>query len=147
MRFLCDVMLGKLARYLRLFGFDAVYVRNEAAMRECVRLEPDRVFLTRRRKVDVPAALIRIESEIARDQLLELKGVIKAAIGKGRTLNRCIECNVELTDIERGEIEQLVPEFVYHHYRKFMMCPSCGKVYWEGSHAKGMEELIKEILV
>ena len=146
MTFLCDVMLGKLAKYLRLFGFDAAYARTEATLRDCLDREPDRVFLTRRRRVDVSSPVIQIQSEIARAQLLELRGIIKAAITKERLFSRCIECNIELVAVKREEIEPLVPEFVYHHYHTFMMCPSCKRVFWEGSHTKGMEELTKEIL-
>lgn len=146
MRFVCDVMLGKLARYLRLFGFDAAYARTDAALKECLGREPDRMLLTRRREADIPTPFIRIRSEVAREQLLELREVIKSAIARDRVFKRCIECNVELTETDREGIEPLVPEFVFHHYDKFRICPSCRRVYWEGSHAKGMEELIKEIL-
>ena len=146
MRFVCDVMLGKLARYLRLFGLDTVYVRTEDALRDCLRREPDRVFLTRRRRMDVSSPRIQIRSEIAREQLLELAGIIKASIRKEQLFTRCIECNVGLIEVDREEIEALVPEFVYHHYRRFMICPSCKRVFWEGSHTKGMEELTREIL-
>jgi len=146
MRFICDVMLGKLARHLRLFGLDAVYVKTEDDLRDCLRREPDRILLTRRRRVDVSSPRIQIRSEIAREQLLEMAGVIKASVRKEQLFSRCIECNVELIHVDREEIEPLVPEFVYHHYSRFMICPSCKRVFWEGSHAKGMEELTKEIL-
>jgi uncharacterized protein len=146
MRFVCDVMLGKLARYLRLLGFDAAYVETGTALKDTLRSDPDRVVLTRRRKAEIPGPVIHLKSEIAREQLDEMRGVIKAAINRGAVLSRCIDCNVRLVEAEREEIEPFVPEFVYHHYRTFKQCPSCKKVYWEGSHAKGMEELIKEIV-
>ncbi len=146
MRFVCDVMLGKLAKYLRLLGFDAAYARTEASLEQYLSRDQDRLLVTRRKAIVAPSRTIQIRSESAREQLYELRGLIKSAIGRATILTRCLECNVELTDADKTEIEPLVPEFVYHHYRRFKMCPSCKKVYWEGSHAKGMEDLIKEIL-
>jgi uncharacterized protein len=146
MRFLCDAMLGKLAKYLRLLGFDAVYAKNEASLERSLNQDPDRILLTRRRRTQGPSPTIHIRSEIAREQLNEISGLIKSAIKSEAVLNRCIECNVELAEVERNDIEPLVPEFVYHHYALFKMCPMCKRVYWEGSHAKGMEGLIKEIM-
>jgi uncharacterized protein with PIN domain len=146
MRFVCDVMLGKMAKHLRLLGFDTVYARNDAALEHYLSSDRDRVLLTRRRRTETSSPVIQIKSEIAREQLTEIGGLIKSAIQRTAVLNRCIECNVTLTEVEKSEIEPLVPEFIYHNCARFKMCPSCRKVYWTGSHTKGMEELIKEIL-
>ncbi|OPY69219.1 MAG: hypothetical protein A4E57_01307 [Syntrophorhabdaceae bacterium PtaU1.Bin034] len=146
MRFICDIMFGKLAKYLRILGFDAVYEKNPAALEHYRLHEPDRIFLTRRRKTTGFPNTVHIESEITREQLKEIKGLIRSGIKKENVLNRCIECNRELVDVDKTEIERSVPEFVYHNYTCFKACPSCKKVYWEGSHTTGMEELIKEIL-
>jgi hypothetical protein len=61
-------------------------------------------------------------------------------------MNRCIECNVQLIDVEKNSIEQKVPEFVFHQYGQFRECPQCGKVYWEGSHTTAMSRLVKDIM-
>jgi uncharacterized protein with PIN domain len=53
---------------------------------------------------------------------------------------------VELRNVEKKHIEQKVPEFVYHRYAQFRECQQCGKVYWEGSHTTGMDELVREIM-
>jgi hypothetical protein len=146
MRFICDVMLGKLAKYLRLLGFDAVYAPSPSAL-EAYRARPDdRILLTRRKGPSGFPKTLRLESEIAREQLKELGPIIKPEIRRGHVLHRCIECNVELVEAERSEIESRVPEFVYHTYRAFKVCPSCRRVYWEGSHVRGMEDLMREVL-
>ncbi len=146
MRFVCDVMLGKLAKYLRLFGFDTIYARTEKSVEGYLDRDRDRILLTRRRSSPAAARTIQIKSEIVREQLRELAGVIRAGIRKEMILNRCLACNVELADVDRTEIEPLVPEFVYHNYRRFRICPSCKRVYWEGSHTLGMQQLIEEIV-
>jgi len=146
MKFVCDAMLGKLAKYLRLLGFDASYARNKAALEYWLSQDPDRVLLTRRSGTEFSSPTIHIRSELIREQLDEIKGLIKAGFNGDTALNRCIECNVPLAEVDKTDIESLVPEFVYHSYAKFRICPSCKRVYWDGSHAKGMGELIKEIL-
>ncbi len=146
MRLVCDAMLGKLARYLRMLGFDTAYVPNRAALDRMLASEPDRILLTRRRGA-VPGfnRTVRIESEIAREQLREVKALVKPHLSRDAVFSRCIECNVELTDIDKSDVEPSVPEFVYHNYSRFRTCPSCRRIYWEGSHSKAMEALIEEI--
>ena len=146
MRFLCDAMLGKLAKYLRLLGFDAAYAATPSALDRARKDAVDLVFLTRRKAASGLPHTVVLASDAAREQLKELAPLIKQEIRRERVLNRCIECNQELVATERSEVEFLVPEFVFHTYRTFKKCPSCERIYWEGSHAKGMEDLIKEVL-
>jgi uncharacterized protein with PIN domain len=61
-------------------------------------------------------------------------------------MSRCIECNRELIPVNKEEIEFLVPEFVFHNYSNFRRCPSCGKVYWQGSHTEGIRDLLQDLL-
>ena len=146
MKFICDVMLGKLAKYLRLLGFDAVYAPNRASLEHYAQNSGDRLFLTRRKEAIGFPTTLHLTSEKTREQLVEMRDLIRSAIEPGRVLSRCSRCNVELIEVERTEIETRVPEFVFHNYVRFKTCPFCRRVYWEGSHAKGMENLIKEIL-
>lgn len=93
---------------------------------------------------DVPVVVLH--SELTRRQLAELKVFLKPLIDPKKVLNRCIECNVLLEDIEKGEAEHRVPEFVFHRYARFKRCFLCGRIYWEGSHARNMSGLLKELL-
>lgn len=146
MRFVCDVMLGRLAKYLRILGFDAEYVRNEAALKRYGQEADDRIFLTRRAKGTRFTKTVCIRSEQTREQLMEIRELIRSDLRIERVFSRCIECNTELVEVDKTEIESVVPEFVYHQYVRFKQCHSCGRVYWEGSHARGMDQLLKEIL-
>ena len=146
MRFVCDAMLGKLAKYLRIFGFDTVYAPNAAALERVRTNEPDRVLLTRRKGPTGFTTTVLIRSDSAREQLREIKALIEPAIERSAVFGRCIECNAELIEADKSDVEPDVPEFVYHRYAAFKRCPSCKKVYWEGSHTAGMAALLEEML-
>lgn len=108
--------------------------------------EGDRVFLTRRCEKAASSKTVRIGSEVVTEQLREMKEMIRATIDMDRVLGRCTECNAELVEIDKTEIESRVPEFVYHNHARFNVCPSCGRIDWEGSHTQGMRRMIAEIL-
>jgi uncharacterized protein with PIN domain len=145
MRFVCDVMLGKLAKYLRILGFDAVYLKNLQALERYKQEDDPRYFLTRRRRPVTYDRTMYIRAETVRKQLTELKSTIRPAIDPQKILTRCINCNVPLVDAEKGAIEHRVPEFVFHSYSSFKACPSCSHIYWQGTHTVHMNELIDEM--
>ncbi len=145
MKFICDAMVGKLARYLRLLGFDTVYARNARELERLRDEDKDRLLITRRKAAGGTGVIV-VQSEITREQLHELKALLKPEVRHGNLMSRCIECNRELMPVGKQEIEFLVPEFVFHHYSDFRQCPSCGKVYWQGSHTKGMENVLSDVL-
>jgi hypothetical protein len=81
------------------------------------------------------------------NQLSEIRNIIKPYIDASAFLKRCIQCNIMLHDAEKDDIEGLVPEFIFHRYSIFKICPICRKVYWKGSHAEHMEKWVKEIIL
>lgn len=146
MKFVCDAMLGKLAKYLRILGLDAEYIKDLTILQQNMG-QPDAPYLlTRTTKKVSYERTIFLRSDKVREQLIEIREIIRPIIDPDKIMNRCIECNVELMVVEKRHIEQKVPEFVFHQYGQFRECPQCGKVYWEGSHTKGMAELVKEIM-
>jgi uncharacterized protein len=146
MRFICDVMLGKLAKYLRIFGFDAVYLTDPAILKDYARQDDPPYFLTRRRENLGYSTTMHIKSENVREQLNELRGLIKGFIDPEKVLTRCINCNLTLSTVEKEAIEHRVPEFVFHKYNVFKMCPRCQRVYWAGTHAEHLAKLIQEVI-
>lgn len=146
MRFICDAMLGRLARRLRLLGFDTLYAGSADALEELKREGGGRIVLTRRSRIETDAKTVRIGSEQVAEQLREIRDLIGPAIDKEKIFRRCIECNTELLGAEKSEIEPRVPEFVYHAHASFRVCPSCKRVYWEGSHTENMKRMLKELL-
>jgi uncharacterized protein len=146
MRFIGDVMMGKLMKYLRLLGFDAEYGRNGRAVDFLRRRDPDRLLLTTRRRFAHLPHVVCVTARTPREQLMEIRSLLKEHISEGAVLSRCIRCNAELAPVEKKDVEPLVPEFVFHTYALFKICPSCKRVFWEGTHVTGMENLAKEVL-
>ena len=146
MKFICDAMLGRLSKYLRILGLDAEYTRDLLVLEQYKEQPDSPYFLTRTMNTISYERIIFIKSDKVREQLQEIREIIRPFIDPGKLMNRCIDCNVELVNVEKKDIEQMVPEFVFHQYAQFRSCPKCRKVYWEGSHAKGMAQLVREIM-
>jgi uncharacterized protein with PIN domain len=151
MKFICDAMLGKLAKNLRILGLDAEYIKNTSSLQHYQGHTDPPYFLTRTSgKMHYTMhykRIIFIKSDSVKDQLREIKEIILPYIDQRKVMNRCIECNAELVEVEKINVEQKVPEFVYHQYGQFRECPKCEKVYWEGSHTAGMVQLVREMIV
>lgn len=145
MTFVCDAMLGKLAKYLRVFGLDAPYITEVAMLARYVGQGEPPYFFTRRTLFKGYPKTVLIEADDPREQIKEVGHIIRPHINPEKVMKRCIACNSELLEAERKDVEQRVPEFIYHKYETFRTCPSCRRVYWEGSHTEGMKEIIKEI--
>jgi len=134
-RFVVDVMLGSLARWLRRLGYDTDYA-NDRDDRELVRIAraDGRVLLTRdnalaaRRGISV----LLIESQALDEQLAQ---VVRAfPLPPGAQLPRCSECNTLLQIASPDEVAENVPVYVRRTHDHFRRCPGCGRVYWPGSH-------------
>ena len=149
MKFIADAMLGRLAKWLRLLGFDVLYY-PDIEDREVIRIsrEQDRTILTRDTlmlKCRGARDAVFIRSDHISEQLLEVKDML--SMHDSDRGERCIVCNGNLHKVsDRGEVQDLVPDYVYHSFESFMRCNVCAKVYWEGSHFKKIRERISEIL-
>lgn len=149
MKFIADAMLGRLAKWLRLLGFDVLYY-PVIEDREVIRIsrEQDRTILTRDTrmlKCRGTRDAVFIRSDHISEQLLEVKDML--AMHDSDRGERCIACNGNLHKVsDRSEVQDLVPDYVYHSFESFMRCNVCAKVYWEGSHFKKIRERISEIL-
>lgn len=148
-KFFADAMLGKLARWLRTLGYDAAYSRqisDRELVQEAVR--QGRVILTRdtllvKRKAVVGRSFF-VESDNINEQLRQVDKRFK--LDASRALTRCLRCNAVLEKIERDLIKGGVPVFVYETQKEFSKCPSCGRIYWAGTHRDGMIKTLSDIL-
>lgn len=147
--FIADVMLGRLARWLRLLGFDTVYYYDISDRRLIkVAKEQRRLILTRdTRLVKIKGIkdylLIR-----ANDSFQQLLEVIHALDLKDfYLLTRCVACNGQLSKVpDKKEVRDSIPDFVFHNFHVFLKCHDCGKVYWEGTHPKMFRDKLAEVL-
>lgn len=150
MKFLVDRMLGKLAKALRLLGYDTVYYQGQD-LTQLIRLarEQDRLILTRNTKLDARKPeyrVIRITQDHPKLQLRELCERNLITFGQEESFSRCLLCNVLLDKISRKEVEGKVPEFIFHHYEEFYHCSQCGRIYWPGTHQQHMQKSINQML-
>jgi len=145
LRFLLDVHVGRLAAYLRMAGFDALY-GNQATDAELAGIvaREGRVLLTRDRYLLMRTAVERgywVRSALPKQQLLEVVKRFDLA-GSMRPFTRCLECNSLLEEASRESIlERLPPKLMVKDV--FPVCPSCQRVYWEGSHHERMSQLLR----
>lgn len=149
MRFAVDCMLGKLAKWLKILGFDTVFL-NRIEDEELISIsrEEERVLLTRdtgimSRTKDFRSLFINSEDwhEQVRQVLDELG--IRDEV---KPYSRCIDCNTALKELSRPGAKNLVTPFVYEHADAFSLCPDCGRVFWRGTHFKNMEIKLNRLL-
>ncbi len=141
MKFIADVMLGRLAKRMRLLGFDVLYDRsyddNEVIRRS---LDQNRVILTRDialSKRPLAANCVLIKSDSVAKQLDQLLATFPDEAQ--RPLTRCSVCNSQLALFSREEARDLVPDHVLEAHTEFLHCESCGRVFWKGTHVRRMK--------
>ena len=149
MKFAVDCMLGKLARWLKILGFDALFFsRIDDDQLLAIAQKEGRTLLTRDTALVQKARGLKtllVTSEKWQEQVREVLDRFDLW-GKVSPYTRCLECNVALSEIPRQAARNLVPPFVYEHAARFSLCGCCGRVYWQGTHAKDMKDKIEEIL-
>ncbi len=142
--FLCDHMLGTLARWLRILGFDASYPRSlpDDALLDLAQRE-ERILLTRdkdlrgRRNVHT----LYISSDVLDEQVEQVLRNLGLRIQS--PLSRCPVCNEVVVEASREEAAGAVPEGVLTRQERFWKCPECGRYYWQGTHWARMSEKIE----
>lgn len=144
-RFVLDVHLGTLARYLRLIGFDAVW-HNDSDDRTIIALATSerRIILTRDRGVLRHGAVTHGYWLRATDPLAQLEEVVRALdlAEQIEPFTRCMECNGLLRRIDREEAAPHVPRLVASTRQEFVRCGGCGHVYWPGSHQPRLDAIV-----
>jgi len=150
-KFLCDDMLGKLARWLRIIGQDVFY-QNRIPDQELIEtaLSQSRLVLTR----DLKLAKNLEHKNMPRYLVLEnypahqLKEVVEKFADKItiRVFSRCVDCNVPLLEVSKDQVQDKVPPFVFKTQNYFRRCPSCGRVFWSGTHRMHVEEQLRYVL-
>jgi uncharacterized protein with PIN domain len=148
-RFIADAMLGRLARWLRIMGFDTAYdahITDADLVRRS--LEEKRVVLTRDRALAEEwrvASIYVVASETGVEQLREVARAfdLRADVS---LFTRCSVCNARLDPASRQSIRDDVPERIFATHEAFQRCPGCSRVYWRGSHVDRMQRVVARIL-
>ena len=147
--FVVDAMLGRLARWLRILGYDTIYCRDVEDERLVeMAIEKGAILLTRdtriRERKRLPE-LSFVTSDKLVDQLRELIDRHGLVVDEGKLLSRCVVCNARLRAAGMEAVAGRVPEFVLHTCPFFRQCPSCERVYWGGSHPSRIRAVLDEV--
>lgn len=147
-RFVCDDNLGKLARYLRVGGYDTLFdtaIDNNRLIQ--VSLDDKRYILTRDRRL-IERRLVRyfllIEDDRWQDQLRAVVNRFALRFSRARMFTRCLEDNTLTRRVAREDIRDRVWPYTYEHHDDFRECPLCKRVYWAGSHVTAMTDRLDD---
>ena len=148
--FIVDTMLGDVAKWLRLLGYDTLYSRTytdnqilEIARRTGrIIVTRDRNLYWRARKRGLRAILVTGDTVVER--LAEVAYYAGIRLKPDPARSRCPECNAPLREVSKEMVKDRVPPKSYEVYNKFYVCPRCGRVYWEGGHWKNIRRIAAE---
>lgn len=143
-RLLVDAMLGRLARWLRLMGYDTIYWR-EGSDEELIRqAQADgRLIVTRDHQLAGRRGMwaLLVAAETLDAQIVEVRALLG---GEPQPFTRCSECNGVLAELPHAAARALVPPYVWHTQTHFRRCPDCGRVYWKGTHWPAMAQRLDQ---
>lgn len=146
-RFMVDVNVGRLARYLRMAGFDTLYNASWDDQKILQEMQTDRrILLTRdldllKRKQVEFGRYIRAITPV--DQLREILGLFGREVS-ANSFTRCLECNTPLQPVEKQDILERLEPLTIRYYTTFRICPCCDKIYWPGSHVDKMQRSLRQ---
>jgi uncharacterized protein len=147
-RFLCDVHLGKLARLLRIMGFDTVAAASPlatAVARQAIR--EDRVLLSRGRAVlerrEVRHGMLILPDRVDDQAVAVLRRFVLA--GRIAPFSRCARCNGRLTPVVKSVVAARIPPLTAAWLDTYHQCTSCAQLYWAGTHVERLRERLAQI--
>ncbi len=151
--FIVDSNAGKLARWLRMMGYDTLFFKDiEDGRMVDMAMKEGRVVVTRdtqiaKRRVAANGNL-RVILSRDDDPKLQLLQVMKELNldCRERQFTRCLECNRRLVPRSKEEVKDIVPPYVFLTQTQYMQCPSCSRVYWQGTHWQRMKRSLEEIM-
>jgi uncharacterized protein with PIN domain len=147
MKLICDHMLGSLAKWLRIFGFDTLYpdmttnddkVLDIAMAEKRLLISRDKELLIRGKKIQLD--VLEIQTTDLDKQLAQV--ITRIPIVRTEVLTRCTLCNTPLVSVEKKAMKTHVPPKVFESRDQFWYCSACNKYYWMGTHYENMIEKI-----
>jgi hypothetical protein len=145
MRLVADTMLGRLAKWLRVLGYDTLYWRGDDEGLLLVARREGRLVLTRDTRLPSrlpPGQTLFIDSDYYDEQLRQVVARLGRPSQQG---HRCLRCNLLLESVDRAEVRGQVPEYVWARHARFARCAGCRRIYWEGTHVQRMAETLQRL--
>ncbi|MGC9043995.1 MAG: Mut7-C RNAse domain-containing protein [Myxococcota bacterium] len=150
MKLLCDSMLGRLTRYLRLLGIDTMYTSSKLFdLKIELARDEERIFLSRdtrllKRKDIPPSCFVR--SNFPEEQIYEVINTLNISPSEFKPFSRCLRCNSEILPIKREEVSGRVPDYVMRTQEGFSCCKVCNSIYWRATHYVRMQRVVDTII-
>ena len=148
-----DNNVGKLARWLRMMGYDAMFFRGgDDASMIATALAEDRVILTRdtrimERRLVTSGKLRVLLIETDNPQLQMRQVITRLSLNcQFRTFTLCLECNQPLVERSKEEVKDRVPPYVFQTQIQYTECPACHRIYWRGTHWQAMTVSLKRFM-
>ena len=145
--FAVEKTLGKLAKWLRILGFDTLY-EQDVPTGDFEHLKEGRILLTRTRRIwdkHAPGNCVLIISNTLLEQLAEVILALKIDPKKIQPFTRCIRCNTLIKPVDKKSVYGIVPDYIWETHEKFQVCNRCKRIYWPGSHIHHSMEKIKQL--
>jgi uncharacterized protein len=150
-KFIADGTLARLAKWLRLVGYDTV-VYPHTAGRAMLRIADaeKRIVLTRRQ--DMPerqfsGILYLLTSQDIGGQLSDIIKKFSLKIDKQKMFSICLKCNEKLIGVAKEDVRDLVPPYVFANYNEYNKCPSCQSIYWAGTHQRNAMQFLEKLSI
>ena len=146
--FAADRTLGKLAKWLRILGFDTIFELDAANKLFYEQLEPERVLLTRIAKLRdcfTAAKTVFIEADDVFAQLRQVIDELAIARNDIRVFSMCLQCNSLIIGVNKQFVYGLVPDYIWQTHDEFHMCRQCERIYWAGSHVERSREVVEDL--
>ncbi len=146
-------MLGKVAKKLRIFGFDTEYLANtddndiisRFSDRKRIILTRDKQLYKRLTKINIPSCPIISDNELETLIIIMKESSINHVFPVPNENTRCSLCNGTLDKTQKSSLADIVPKKVFENAHVFFRCTNCNKVYWDGKHTKELNHVIDKI--
>jgi len=143
--FAAESTLGKLAKWLRILGFDTYYESDFSAKKAIDSGRKKRILLTRTERVrdcKLSQEVIFITSNNPFEQIREVINTLGIVYTNTRPFSRCIRCNTRIKQVDKDSVQGNVPDFIWGTHDTFQACSQCRRIYWPGSHTERSHDLI-----
>ncbi len=147
--FIVDSMSGKVAKWLRILGCDTLYVKSSISDSNLLKMLEGRVLVTRDKELKIRAEKLGKKAIIIPENILEALALISKEFSVSLRVDpkatRCPFCNTKLISVKRNLMAGKLPREISNGHTKFLLCPSCGKTFWFGTHYWNMLNTLSRV--
>jgi len=136
MKFILTSELGRLCKWLRILNYDAYYFKGRESSLVLKAHQEDRVIVTRKKNgfKNSGVKIVILNQEKLPLQIKELKTALGFNFNMDEIFMRCADCNALTVKVEKEDVKEKVPSYVYQSQQEFYKCPLCRKIFWRGTH-------------